>query len=350
MRIYNNKVAVVTDLHIGIHQDSPMWHDVCLNFAEWFKVQLNKRGINDIIICGDINNDRNEISLNSLNVLTRVFTIWKEFNIIVIVGNHDSYYRDKPDINSLSVLSGWSNITIIDKIQSINAFNKNLTFCPWGVNMDDIAKSDILFGHFEIMGFSMSKNKVCDSGFVYNNILEKAPLVMSGHFHMREVRKYDENKQIVYVGSPYEQNWGDYGSDDRGFYILDINDSTFEFIKNEVSPKHKKIRFSELYAAGGMTEDIKKEFKNNYVNIIIDQDFKTDVIEKLIPILNTYGPKLLKVDYLLENRFNTTTGIDFENIDIPVIIEEFVKTLEKEDEYKDDILKTTLEIYEECTK
>ena len=114
MTFENKKICCLSDLHIGVHQGSSTWHNISLDFAKWLVKHLDENGIKDIVICGDINNDRNEISVNSLNVVNNVFKIWKKYNIKVIVGNHDAYYRDISDINSLSLLYGWDNITVID--------------------------------------------------------------------------------------------------------------------------------------------------------------------------------------------------------------------------------------------
>ena len=72
------------------------------------------------------------------------------------------------------------------------------------------------------------------------NILEKAPLTISGHFHLREEREYDDGK-IVYLGNPFQMDFGDVDGI-KGYYILDIPSSTYEFTENKSSPKHKKIK------------------------------------------------------------------------------------------------------------
>ena len=44
----NNKVAIFSDLHLGVHQNSSFWIDVALNWVKWFKQDLHNKGIKDI--------------------------------------------------------------------------------------------------------------------------------------------------------------------------------------------------------------------------------------------------------------------------------------------------------------
>jgi len=349
MMLKDEKVAIVTDLHIGKHQNSATWHKISLDFAKWFRDRLIKDNISDIIICGDVNDDRTEVSVQSLHVLNELFTIWKDFNIIILVGNHDSFYKNRSDVNSLSIFSGWKNITVVDEVTSHNTFGKSLVFCPWKGNLDGINKCDYLFGHFEINGFNLSKMKVCTNGVDSPNILNKAGLTISGHFHIREDRKY-KNGRILYVGSPYEQDWGDCGTGTRGFYYLDIPSGEYEFIENTISPRHKKIRMSEITAAGKLTDDIIKEFKGNFVNFIVDHEVKNiDKLQSFVLSLDTYGAKSVNIDYTLEERVSVgDSKYEFTAIDIPASIEEFIRMTDFED--KDIIIEETENLYRKCKK
>lgn len=347
MIIKDERVAIVSDLHIGKHQNSSRWHNIALDFAKVMRDKLRKDNVSDIIICGDVNDDRNEISVQSLHILTELFTIWKEFNVIIIVGNHDSYYKNRSDVNSLSVFSGWKNITIVDTVVNYGVFGKKLSFCPWGSSLDAVAKCDYLFGHFEINGFSLSKVKVCTNGVDSVNILDKADMVITGHFHLREDRKY-KNGRILYVGSPYELDWGDAGTDPRGFYYLNIPSGDYEFIENKTSPRHKKIRMSEITSARKLTVDVAREFKGNFVQFIVDHEIK-DIkkFDSFLSDLGTLGALSIKTEYMLEDRVSVEeTEYEFTAVNIPASIEEFIKITDYVD--RDAILEETKLLYEQC--
>ncbi len=347
MKINDERIAILSDMHIGKHQDSSKWHDITLEFARDTRDKLREDNIRDIVICGDVNNDRNEICVQSLHILNEIFTIWKEFNINIIVGNHDAYYKSRSDVNSLTLFSGWKNINIIDEMEEYNIFGKKLVFCPWGADPDIVPNCDYLFGHFEINGFNLSKMKTCTKGVNSTNILEKCPFTISGHFHLREDRKY-KNGRILYVGSPYELDWGDCGTDPRGIYYLDIPSGKYEFKENTVSPKHKKIRLTEITSAGKVTTDIANEFNNNFVNFIVDQQIDDlDKLNGFVDSFKQYNPRSIKTEYLLENRVSLEESeYDFTAVDIKTSMEEFVKITDCED--KELILEKLYELYENC--
>lgn len=349
MIIKDERVAIMSDLHIGKHQDSVKWHQITIDFAKDVRDKLKKAHIRDIIICGDVNDDRNEICVHSLHILNEIFTIWKDFNINIIVGNHDAFYKTRSDVNSLSLFSGWKNIHIIDELEEYNIHGKRMVFCPWGTDPDVVAKCDYLFGHFEINGFNLSKMKTCTKGIDATNILKKAPLTISGHFHLRDDRKY-KNGRILYVGSPYELDWGDCGTDPRGMYYFDIPTGEYEFVENTVSPKHKKIRLTEITSAGKITKDIENEFRGNFVNFIVDQDIKdVDKLNSFVDSFNKYGARSIKTEWILESRVSVEdSDYEFTAVDIKTSINEFLKMTDYED--KDLILEKMYELYDNCKK
>ena len=53
----------------------------------------------------------------------------------------------------------------------------------------------------------MNNFKVCDHGDSPDKILEKGNKVISGHFHLRDRRKY-KNGEILYLGNPFEMDFG----------------------------------------------------------------------------------------------------------------------------------------------
>ena len=109
------KICCVSDIHVGVHQNSNMWHEISLKWARWLRDELKEKQITDIVIAGDLFHYRDEIAVNTIHVVTEMLRIWSDFQIYIIVGNHDAFYKDKSDINSLSILSGWSNITVFSE-------------------------------------------------------------------------------------------------------------------------------------------------------------------------------------------------------------------------------------------
>lgn len=347
-KITNNTVACVSDLHYGVHQNSPIWHDIAINHAKWFKTELCARGINDIIIPGDIFHNRSEISVNTLHVVNEIFRIWQSFNIIITPGNHDAFYKDRADINSLGLLNGWDNITVFNEPTVINAFGKQLGFSPWASDMNPLKGCDIIFGHFAINNFKVTPTKLCEEGVNSNVILDYGKLIISGHFHFTEARKYD-NGIILYLGCPYEMYWSDYGNK-KGFYILDLISHDFEFVENNESPKHKKLRFSELVDNGGIPTYWSKDVPGNIVSFIVDKKVDPDKLTLITNKIQSLKPLNYKIDY---DELNTKSPVDNINteltgIDIPSCIREFVEQLEIN--HKNEITEYTIDLYNKISK
>jgi DNA repair exonuclease SbcCD nuclease subunit len=327
--IKSNKVCCIADLHIGVHQNSVLWHNTAIKWAEWLKTELTSKNIQDIFILGDIYHYRDEIAVNTIHVVNQILDIWKDFNILIIVGNHDAYYKDRSDINSLSILNGKNNITVIDKPITTNIYGKKACFLPWGSNIDNLEKCDVMFGHLEIESFKMNSFKVCDHGIKTSDLLERAKLILTGHFHLRDERIYN-NGTIVYVGNPYEMDFGDTGTT-KGYYLLDFNDLSYEFFENTLSPKHKKISLTEL-SQTKFTDSTKLNdlFASNIIKILVDKKVSPDKIDLLLKKISNLNPFSIGVDYLI---YENTITVDEQNydasgVDLQKTIEEFVNVLD----------------------
>jgi DNA repair exonuclease SbcCD nuclease subunit len=342
----SNKVCCISDIHIGVHQNSSLWHYIVIDWSRWLRSELKKNKIKDIIICGDLFHYRDEIAVNTIQVTTDILAEWRDFNIIVLVGNHDSYYKDRADVNSLSILKGWSNITVVDRLTQFTAFDRDLLFCPWGTKSEEITKNDIIFGHFEIESFKMNHFKVCTEGIKTSDLLRKTDLVITGHFHHREERKHKAGT-ILYLGNPYQMDFGDVNTI-KGYYLLDIKDKAYTFTENKLSPKHIKVKLSELAARGTIDKEFQQKIKNNIVKFIVDKNIMSDEADFIIQKLVKHSPRTFNVDYAINfNKFSDAdTSCDLSGVDVSTAIEEFVDLLEIEN--KSDIVEYTLDLYKRC--
>ena len=339
-----SKICCISDIHIGVHQNNALWHEIAINWASWLKKELTSKGIKDIVISGDLFHYRDEIAVNTIQVVTKIMNMWNKFNIVLLVGNHDSYYKERTDVNSLSILNGWSNITVFDHLEQIEAFDKKILFCPWGTRPEELIASDIVFGHFEIQSFKMNQYKVCTEGIKSRDLLNCAPLVITGHFHLRDERKY-KNGTILYLGNPYQMDFGDVDGV-KGYYILDIKNSDYKFYENKISPQHKKIDLSKIVKYPGITDEVREMFSNNIVKFIIDKHISPDEIDLLLSKFSSLDPISINTDYEINfNKFGIDEhdDVSISGIDIPEAIEEFVNMLDIQD--KQGVLQATLDLY-----
>lgn len=347
MKIKSKKIGCFSDIHIGLGQDSKQWHDITLNFAKWASEFYKKEGIDEILIPGDIFHNRSEIGVATLAVAKEFFDYFKDFTIYISSGNHDCFYKNNSTVNSISILGGWGNIHIIDKnCVTIKTPYKDIVMVPWGIEYDQIPEIDgIIFGHFEISSFYMNSYKVCEHGMESKQLFKKAPLIVSGHFHKKDDRKYDKGR-IVYLGSPFQHNFGDTG-DSRGIYILDLEKNEFEYIENNISPHHVKISLKDL---DKKTNSIDKIVKNNIVSLIVDTEIDQEKLATHMANLQKISPLSFRTDYL-ENTTEINKIDDSQEFDSGNLlkdIEEFVNNLDIEN--KKDVIEYLTETYNLLTK
>lgn len=349
LKLLSSEVGIFSDPHYGVHRNSETWHKIAIEHAKWARDQFRFRGIQDIIIPGDIFHDRNDIAVNTLHVVTEIFNILKDFNIIITVGNHDAFYRDNSSINSVSILKGWTNITVVDTLQVETLHGKKIAFCPWGQNIEDVPACDIIFGHFEINSFKMNSFKVCTNGLKSSDLVSRASLIISGHFHHREERKYKEGT-ILYVGCPYQQDWGDYNTT-KGLYILDLVTLKYDFIENNVSPRYNKILYSDI-ASGKLTATILKEsITGNIVKLIVDKKLDSAATDILVRKLVSVKPSEFTIDYnytelgKFDEELANTKNF---SVSMEASISEFIDLLEIKD--KDKVKLYVTELYHKALK
>jgi len=342
-----DKVCCISDIHIGVHQNSQMWLDICDEWSDWLLSELKRNKIEDIIIAGDLFHYRDEIAVNTINHVTNFLLKFHEYNIIMLVGNHDAFYKDRSDVNSMSILSGWPNIAVVqDGVFNMQHGKTTLSFVPWGTDERDLVECDITFGHFEIENFNMNPHFTCKHGIKSKTLLEKSDLIISGHFHTREEREY-KGGRIVYLGNPYQMDFGD-TKQTKGIYILDLSTKNYNFIPNNISPTHEKITLSGLVEHGDIDETIKKQIKNNIIRFVVDRHIAPDEVEGLLRLLSSYKPLTLTTDYNINfDKFGLEDGEqDLSGISISSAIEEFVNLLDVDDKQK--IIQYTTELYNRC--
>jgi DNA repair exonuclease SbcCD nuclease subunit len=344
-KLKTNKIGVFSDIHIGLSQDNPMWHEIILNFGKWASEKYENLGISEIFIPGDIFHNRSEISVKTLDVAKKFFDMFKNFDLYISVGNHDVYKKNSSDIHSLQLLSEWKNINIIDTTPEIykTPKGKTVSLIPWATEIENIPESDFCFGHFDIQSFYMNGYKICEHGFESKNLFSKSKFIISGHFHKKDFREYTDGT-IMYLGSPYQQNFGDIG-DERGIYVFDLEKNSFDFYLNEVSPKHIKIKISEIVDKKIKIEDIKNIIPNNLICLIIDKNLSPDLYSILFSKIQNLNPKFLKTEY---NQINDEKNLEIvENLeisDISKIIEEYIEAMDVKN--KEDLKKYIGDIYE----
>lgn len=233
-----NKIAIITDIHFGCRGASVYFIErYKLFFENIFFPYLLDNDIHTVYILGDTWEDRKNLNVNALMAAREMFfdkLKQYDINVVAILGNHDVFYRNTNDVNSMDIIeSSYDNVHVIDEYEEFTVGSKTFGLMSW-VNNENLernlnrikeANTNYLLGHFEIKNFEMTKGNVADKGFD-QSIFEKYDMVASGHFHIR-----NRIGNIEYIGNPFQTNWDDYSSD-RGFTVYDPDADDFIFIKN----------------------------------------------------------------------------------------------------------------------
>jgi DNA repair exonuclease SbcCD nuclease subunit len=341
-----SRVAIFSDIHIGVHQNSKFWHDVSLEWAKWFVADIKKQGIEDVIFCGDYFHTRDEVSVDSLHFGTKLLELFEDLNVIMIVGNHDCFLKDSSEVNSISPYKNWRNITVVDKPLQVLYKNRKINFIPWGTHLNEIPVADFTFGHFEISLFRMNTFALCDDGFLAEEMLQKSPVVISGHFHLKDEKNYDNGK-IVYVGNPFQMDFNDAGST-KGYYTMELETGEMIFTENTISPKHHNISLSYLISEKTITDKVRNLFENNLIKLKIDRRVSPDDLEFLINKFKSLRPTQFNVDYESDKSDYDLSEEkkDFSGVDVPQAIMDFIELMDANN--KKDLTKYTIELYQNC--
>ena len=213
------KAAVFTDIHFGLKSNSQTHNDDCLNFVKWATAKAKEEGCDTAMFLGDWHNNR-----ASINILTLQYSLQalEHLNdnfetVFFIPGNHDLYYRDKRDVQSVEWAKHLKNIHICNDWTTIG----DVTIAPWLVGDDHKKlkklKGKYMFGHFELPGYLMNAMVAMpDHGEITGNDMQGFEHVFTGHFHKRQTQR-----NVTYVGNAFPHNYADAGDDDRGLTVLE---------------------------------------------------------------------------------------------------------------------------------
>ncbi len=270
------KVAVITDTHWGARNDSQAFMDYFRKFyEEIFFPTLQEQGIDTIIHMGDVVDRRKFINWKTVYQMREMFfdvCYERNINLHLVTGNHDTYFRNTNQVNSLSGLrlADKENFTIYEKSTEIELDGTKIFIQPWicDENKEESLKaieetnSQLLFGHLEVRGFEMHLGQYSQTG-VDASMFKKFDMAFSGHFHHKS-----DNGNIYYLGNPYQITWSDY-KDSRGFHVFDTKTRELEFVLNPFEMFHKIHYDDEKMTLESIQNDDYSIYKNCYVKLII---------------------------------------------------------------------------------
>lgn len=217
------KALMWTDIHYGARNNSDQHNQDNGDYIDWFIKHCKKEKPSHIFFLGDWFENRNQVSIKTLNYSQRDARKLNALGIpvIFIIGNHDLYLRGSRDIFSTNIFADLENFVIVsepvylDKAQewliSPYLFKTEYPELAGAIN-----SAKYVFGHFEFRNFVVTgADRVMDHG-PDADAFSGPKYIFSGHFHKRQA-----NKNIIYIGNTFPTNYGDAGDSERGLCIFD---------------------------------------------------------------------------------------------------------------------------------
>ena len=331
------KAAVCTDLHLGLKSNSIIHNEDCLEFITWFCKTAKEQGCETCFFLGDYHNNRATINILTLNYSLRCMEMLNDnFDAVYFIpGNHDLYYRDKRDVQSVEWARHLPNVKICNDWFS----SGDVVIAPWLVGDDHKRllkkKGKYCFGHFELPGYYMNAMvQMPDVGEAKREDFVGFEHVFTGHFHKRQTAN-----NITYIGNCFPHNYADDGDEARGMMILEWGAEP-EYHAWPDQPTYRVLSLSSVIDDAGK---IFKPKMHARVNIDIDLSYEEATFIKET-FVGTYQLRELslipKKD--IEVNADATGEIKFESID--TIVQNQINAISSE-HYDPRLL---LEIYRNC--
>ena len=332
------KIALLNDTHFGARSDSPAFIKYFNRFYdEIFFPYLEENNITTLIHLGDVVDRRKFINFNNAHNFQNKFwkRLWEmKIDTHIILGNHDTYYKNTNSINSMQQLittfDGVNEPFIYEKPKTVEFDGLPILFVPWicPENEEESLKAitesqaQICMGHLEVKGFEMHKGHFQDHGLEMD-LFKRFEKVYSGHYH----RKSD-NGTIFYLGTQYEITWSDYQCP-KGFHVFDTNTRELTRIPNPIS-MFKKIVYNDKVNSYS-TMDI-SEYENCFIKVIVEE--KTDVnqfgdfIDRLHNEIHTNEVNVIEDSY----NINSTADVNIvdQGEDTLSFLQNYINSLDTE--------------------
>lgn len=202
---------------------------------------------------GDTFDDRTAIDIPTINTVIKGLEWLPASDLHTrLIGNHDQYQRDG-SVHNGRLLSPY--FRVIDSTETQMLGSLCLFFVSYPSDYDDLCQwlvcqarrirgPKILFGHFNVQG-AFYQNATVLHG-VPQEMLQPFNLVLLGHIHLPQ----SVTPRIHYVGSPFQQDWGETGQSKR-VAIVDTQTLQVEWVPMTGYPEYRKLTLAEFESLAG---------------------------------------------------------------------------------------------------
>lgn len=313
------RIALITDTHYGVRNDSPVFHDYFRRALEdSFFPYLEREGIKTVIHLGDLVDRRKYVNfVTARRLRTDFLDRLRDRNIDchIIVGNHDVTYKNTNEINALDelVVGKYPNISVYTSPKTVEFDGTPVLLLPWiceenyKESMDAIkdTPAQIVMGHLELNGFEMFKGSISDHGMDHK-LFDRFDVVCSGHYHHKS-----DTGNIHYLGAFAEYTWSDF-DDPRGFHVLDTGRRELTFIQNPYKMFYKIWYDDTDKTAAQIIQNAQTDVSSKMVKVIVKNKTNPYFFDLFIDNLEKAGPYDLQV---VEDHLNLNLVEDEDLVD-----------------------------------
>ena len=327
------KTLIFTDIHFGLKGNSVSRLNIAIKAIKCILDEVKKNDIKNIIFGGDLLHERVAINVNTMNVVLKcIEALAKHCKVFLVIGNHDTHYKNSVDVNSLNMFKHTKNIVIVPKAQELLLNNQKVLLAPWLSDFSTFQEEqfDLAVGHFDIPSKFLlatyieehsaqhTTNVVSDlleNDSTFKNVIDRSTTnadvkaaiklktrsadllknfidlvkkngaVFSGHIHHHK-EFVAKGRKFIFIGSPYQQTLGDINSK-CGYYVLDENNN-YKFIEITCLPIHVEVRMSKVI------DDIDNydfsKVRGNIVHKVYDCDVDRLVDAKISQKIQDFKP------------------------------------------------------------
>ena len=306
------KIAILNDTHCGIRNSS----EIFLNNAEEFYnnvffPECEKHGIKQIVHLGDYYDHRKFVNFKALNHNRRVFLDQlrkRGMSMDIILGNHDVYYKNTNELNSLKECLGhyMNEVHIITEPTVMQYDSLKMGLVPWicednyelCMNFIRDCKADWIGSHLELNGFEMMRGLTNKHG-MDPKLFSRFEMVLSGHYHCSS-----KKDNIWYLGSQMEFFWSD-AHDPKYFHILDTETREMTKIRNPHTLFEKILYNDEEMDYNNYNKDL----TNKFVKVVVVNKTDPFIFDRFID--NIQNQKIYELK--IAENFNEFIGANVED-------------------------------------
>lgn len=293
-----SKLLIFSDAHIHPHKGKLKRLEDCLEAFNWVFETAIEKEVQTILFLGDLFQNRQKIETLVYYRVFKILEKYQDIDIYSLVGNHDMWFNDKWDVNSVAPFSALPNFHLINEPIALNIEGLTIDFLPYTRNPIEIIqqyfkkRSRILCGHLAVDNAQLNKVHNIRSDIsveiekdmvkVDTSVFAGWEKVFLGHYHGEQKL----NDRIEYVGSPLQLSFHE-AHQKKHIVILDTETLETKYIENTFSPKHLIIPANEVH---------KHDLSKNFVIIQVEQINSTEIVDMRREILKSSDVQYLEFE------------------------------------------------------